>query len=110
MLGLGIDSFTGTRLRDSRSILAVFYAAWCPFCRSFLTIFEKTMKDRNDPLAALIDISDVNSPLWDTFQVKIVPTLVGFKNGATVVRKDGVAGAGLQPQELLDALRTMEEQ
>jgi thioredoxin-like negative regulator of GroEL len=109
MLALGIDAFTGTRPLDSRDILALFYAKWCPFSRSFLMIFEKTVKDKTEPLGALVDISDTNNPLWETFQVEIVPTLIGFKNGKTVVRKDGVAGVGLEMHELLDALRTMEE-
>jgi thiol-disulfide isomerase/thioredoxin len=109
MLVFKAADFAGTRLLDSRSILAVFYADWCPFCRSFLMPFEKTMKEKTDPLGALIDISDTNNPLWETFQVEIVPTLVGFKNGEALVRKNGVAGVGLDMPELLDALRTMEE-
>jgi len=107
MLALGVDNFTGTRLLDSHNILALFYADWCPFCRSFLALFETTMKDRTDPLAALVDISDTNNPLWETFQVEIVPTLVGFRNGQAVVRNDGVAGVGLGVSELEDALRKM---
>jgi thioredoxin 1 len=109
MLSLKPDSFSGTRLLDSRDILAVFYASWCPFCRRFLTIFESAMMKQNDPQGALVDISDEDSPLWETFGVEIVPTLVGFKNGAAIVRKDGVAGVGLGMPELEDALRKMEK-
>ncbi len=50
MLELGPDNFSGTRILDLRNILAVFYAEWCPFCRSFLSLFEKTMKDKTIPL------------------------------------------------------------
>lgn len=107
MLVLKTDDFNGTKLLDSRSVLAVFYAGWCPFCRSFLELFETAMKEKSDPLGAVVDISDMNDPLWETFHVDIVPTLVGFKNGEVVVRKDGVAGAGLAKTQLENALREM---
>jgi thioredoxin 1 len=108
MLSLKADNFSGTKLFDSRNILAVFYATWCPFCRRFLTIFESTMTKKNDPQGALVDISDEDNPLWETFGVDIVPTLVGFRGGAAIVRKDGVAGVGLGMPELENALRKME--
>jgi len=108
MLTLGVESFSGTRLLDSRSILVVFYAHWCPFCTSFLKVFEATMKEKTNPLAALADVSDTSNPLWETFDVAIVPTLVGFRNGQAFVRKDGTAGVGLSIEELKDALRRME--
>ena len=107
MLSLTSDDFVRTKLLDSRDILAVFYANWCPFCTSFLKIFEDTLMKRTNPLGALVDISDESNPLWETFEVDIVPTLVGFSNGATIVRKDGVPGVGLGMPELEDALRKM---
>ena len=95
-------------LLDQRNILAVFYADWCPFCRSFLTIFESAMTKKSEPYGALANISDESNPLWETFKVSIVPTLVGFRDGVMKVRKDGVAGVGLGMPELEDALRKME--
>lgn len=109
MLSLTPGNFTGTRLLDSRRVLAVFHANWCPFCRTFFTIFKSTMTERTDLLGALVDISEENNPLWETFKVDIVPTLVGFRNGAAIVRKDGVSGVGLGKPELEDALRKMKE-
>ncbi len=107
MLAFKIDDFNGTKLLDSRRILAVFYGGWCPFCRDFIRLFETVMKGKSDPLGATIDISDMNNPLWEVFRVDIVPTLVGFENGEVVVRKDGVAGVGLTGAELDNALRKM---
>jgi thioredoxin 1 len=109
MLSLKLSDFSGTRLIDSRNILALFYASWCPFCRSFLGIFESTMIRKTNPQGALVDISDENNPLWETFKVDIVPTLIGFRDGVTIVRKDGVAGAGLRTTDLQDALRKLEK-
>jgi thioredoxin 1 len=109
MLSLKPNDFSGTRLLDSRNVLAVFYASWCPFCRRFLTIFENSMMKKTNPQGALVDISDEDNPLWETFEVEIVPTLVGFRDRAAIVRKDGVAGVGLGMPELEDALQEMEK-
>lgn len=107
MLAFKPKHFTASKLNDSRNILAVFYADWCPFCRDFLRLFETTMKGNIDPLGAFVDISDTNNSLWETFNVEIVPTLVGFRGGEVIVRKDGVAGVGLGLPELEDAIRRM---
>ena len=103
------DDFSGAKLIDSRDVLAVFCASWCPFCRAFLAIFESIMMKRTKPNGALVDISDENNPLWETFKVNIVPTLVGFRDGATIVRRDRIAGVGLGISDLQDALRKMEK-
>jgi thioredoxin 1 len=107
MLDLSTSDFDGTTLLDSRNILALFYATWCPFCRTFVLTFEESMQGRGNPLGALVDISDMNSPLWERFNVEIVPTLIGFKDGRILMRKDGVAGVGLSARELDDAIREM---
>jgi thiol-disulfide isomerase/thioredoxin len=107
MLKLKTEGFDGLRLIDSRNILAVFYADWCPFCRTFLELFETTMKNKANPVGATVDISDTQNPLWETFEIAIVPTLIGFRNGKAVVRKNGVAGVGLGNHELNDAVLEM---
>jgi thioredoxin 1 len=109
MLSLKTDDFSGTRLLDPRSILAVFYASWCPFCRSFLAVFESTMTNKTDSEGALVDISAENNPLWETFKVDIVPTLIGFRDGVAIARKDGTAGVGLGISDLQDVLGKMEK-
>ena len=109
MLYLKPDDFSGTKLLDSGNILGVLYASWCPFCRSFLGVFESTMMRKTDPQGALVDISAEDNPLWETFKVDIVPTLVGFRDGVAIARKDGTAGVGLGTSDLQDALRKMEK-
>jgi hypothetical protein len=109
MLSLSPENFSGTRLIDLRSILVAFCVDWCPFCTKFLTVFESAMMERTNPVAALVDISDENNLLWEQFRVDVVPTLIGFRDSVEIVRKDGVAGAGLGMPELIDALGKMEK-
>lgn len=104
MLNLSTDNFDGAKILDSRNILALFYATWCPFCREFLATFKESMQGRDNPVGALVDISDMNNPLWERFDIEIVPTLIGFKEGRILLRKDGVAGVGLGTRELEDAI------
>ena len=50
---------------------------------------------------AEVDISDYDNPLWETFGISIVPTVVVFKDGQPVFRRDGVQGRGL-PRTAID--------
>ncbi len=109
MISLTPRDFSGATLIDPRSILTLFYADWCPFCKSFLTVFESALVRRTEPLGALANISDESNPLWEIFKVDIVPTLVGFREGLVIARKDGTPGIGLGMPELEDALRKMEK-
>jgi thiol-disulfide isomerase/thioredoxin len=108
MLSLSSEDFAGTKLRHAGRILALFYANWCPFCKNSLTLFEATMRSRADPIGALVDISDTENRLWETFDVKIVPTLVGFKDGEPTVRKNGIPGRGLDSTELENAVSELQ--
>lgn len=72
----------------------LFVASWCPFCRQFRPAFESEAK-RSGVSWASADISDDDNVLWDTFDIEIVPTIVLFKDGKPVFRRDGVRGQGL---------------
>ncbi len=85
-------------LKSKEPILAVFYAEWCPFCRAFIPEFE-SVKPNGFELAK-VDLSDWENPLWEEFKVDVVPTLIAFKNGEVIARRDGVLGKGLQRKDL----------
>jgi hypothetical protein len=51
-------------------------------------------------LRAFTDISDEKNPLWETFRIKLVPTLIGFKDGLLIARRDAQPGGGLQKSDL----------
>lgn len=52
-------------------------------------------------------MSDDDNELWDVFDIEIVPTLVAFKDGKPVWRKDGVPGRGLSDETVKDAIAKM---
>jgi len=84
-------------------LLAAFIAEWCGFCRRFLPVFHGAS---TDPRAAFVtvDLSDFGSPLWDRFQIEVVPTLLLFKGGQIVGRADGILGQGLTQGSILKLL------
>jgi len=92
-------------LRATERVVILFYASWCPFCRRFLPIFRKYARKngRDEFLRAIID--DENNPLWEKYEVKVVPTVVLFRGEKVQRRLDGVLGVGLTEDQFKDFLR-----
>lgn len=91
---LGPADFNGKRLKKTGTLAVLFAAEWCPFCRRFSPVFESALDQKGMP-RAVADLSDLENPLWETFDIDVVPTVMVFKEGEVVYRKDGVLGQGL---------------
>jgi len=85
----------------------LFLADWCPFCTKFYLEFETALNSKSIRWGE-VDISDVGDPLWETFDINAVPTVIIFKDGQPVFRKDGVLGRGLPQKAIDEALQEME--
>jgi thioredoxin-like negative regulator of GroEL len=96
---LGADAFTGERLNRSGTWAIAFLADWCPFCRAFEPKFA-ALEGTGSFEIAKGDLTDENNPLWETFHVDVVPTIVAFRDGAAIFRKDGRLGRGLGTKDL----------
>jgi thioredoxin-like negative regulator of GroEL len=96
---LGSDAFEGTRLRRAGTWAVVFLADWCPFCRAFEPKFQALDGAGNFQLA-VADLTDYDSPLWERFEVGVVPTVVVFRDGAPDFRQNGRMGIGLRDSDL----------
>ncbi|HLM70463.1 MAG TPA: thioredoxin family protein [Thermoplasmata archaeon] len=88
-------------LRDGTWVVA-FLADWCPFCRSFRPEFSP-LEAGSGFRVAFGDVTSEESPLWEDFQIDVVPTLVVFREGRPVFRVDGVLGLGVPPGGLEQA-------
>ena len=91
-------------LRREGTLAVLFVASWCFFCRQFRPAFETAAKV-NGVSWASADLSNDDSVLWDMFDIEIVPTVILFKDGKPVFRKDGVRGQGLSQgaiREIID--------
>jgi thiol-disulfide isomerase/thioredoxin len=98
--------FDGDRLRREGRWAVAFLADWCPFCREFRTHWERwTPPDKVH--VAMADLTDLDSELWERFSIEVVPTLVGFRDGVAIARKDGIAGRGLRTSDPEDLGRIL---
>jgi thiol-disulfide isomerase/thioredoxin len=101
---LGPEAFDGPKLRRPGTWVVNFSAEWCPFCAEFLPKFGSLGGEGEFELA-IGDLTDVSSPLWDWFQLEVTPTVVAFRDGGAVFRRNGRRGYGLDDGDLR-ALRT----
>jgi thioredoxin 1 len=89
-----------SQIRKNQSVLALFYASWCPFCRSFLKIFDETVLTRDFPCILRVNVDDYDNPLWDDYSIEVVPTVILFEEGKVCRRLDGRFGEGLSEKQL----------
>ena len=99
-----IISEPGTRV-------VVFAAKWCGYCSKFL----EQARSLENPAKVKIDLVDADEPdesLWDDFSIKKVPTIIIFKDGKSIFRKDGrpplsLSGGGLNVADLEQGLSVL---
>lgn len=68
-------------------VAVLFCADWCGYCHRFLPHFRKL------PDGIAVDISDEDHPLWDAYAIRVVPTVVLFKDRVPVRQWAGVLAA-----------------
>ena len=79
-------------MRNKGTLAVLFVASWCPFCKLFYPVFQAA--EKTGIAWARMDISDNDNPVWEVFSVEVVPTVIIFKEGKAVFRRDGGFGEG----------------
>lgn len=95
------DDFEGTRLKRPGTHIVCFGAEWCPFTRRFIPRFVAAQDQLRGALA-IADLTETKSPLWETFRIRIVPTLIVFREGEVLTRVDGKRFVGISAPALGD--------
>ena len=106
LIRLTSRDFVAGKCNRAGLIMVMFYTDWCPFCMTFKPQFEDFAKK------GIVDCGEANvshyeDPLWEQFQIKVVPSILVFKNGEVAKRKDGQLFRGLDksdPDELMSGL------
>ncbi|MDX1534942.1 MAG: thioredoxin family protein [Thermoplasmata archaeon] len=92
------DEFRKAVVEAEGPVLALFHAVWCGYCQDFLPHFRGR---ETGPIKKVeVDLSEEINPLWDTYEVEVVPTVVLFEDGAVRARADGILGKGLTVADL----------
>lgn len=87
-------------LKKNKQVLVLFYASWCPYCKSFLHAFDKNAVTYGFKSTLLVNFDDYDNPLWDDYSICAVPTVIFFDEGKVCRRLDGNLGAGLSEKQL----------
>lgn len=87
-------------------VLLDFWATWCAPCKMLSPLLEQLASHHTDIFFGKVN-TEIATDLAEAFQVRSVPTLIGFKNGELVLEL-----AGLLPpdkyEQILDQLRSAE--
>ncbi|KAI1433653.1 DUF1000-domain-containing protein [Xylaria sp. CBS 124048] len=97
-----------TVLKESRMVVADFYAKWCAPCKQIAPIYEQLSVSLSEPkVITFVRVNTENErakSLAAEFAVTALPTFILFRHGAVVQK---VKGANLQAlQALVDTLKT----
>jgi thioredoxin 1 len=90
-------------LKMQERLIALFYASWCPFCVSFLPVFERHAKGAG--LSCLV-VKDDREIMGNKYSVEVVPTVLFFEKGKVAKRLDGLLGVGLNEKQLTKFIQT----
>jgi len=88
------------QLKKHKRVLALFYASWCPFCRRFLSVFDKSYSQYDFNSILRVKVDDDDNPLWEEYSIGAVPTVILFEEGKVFRRLDGRFGYGLSEKRL----------
>jgi thiol-disulfide isomerase/thioredoxin len=106
LIRLTSRDFVEGKLNRTGVIVVMFYADWCPFCMFFKPQFEEYAKKGNTDFGEY-NISHYDDPLWGQFQIKVVPSILVFKDGEIVKRKDGRLFRGLNKSDIDEATSSL---
>ena len=104
---LAVSDFEGTQLKKSGVNPVLFAASWCPFCAMFRPSFESALRKRGIEYD-IVDLSDLENPLWESFEIDVVPTVILFNDGVPVMRRDGLSGRGLSKDVIQEVIGEIE--
>lgn len=95
------------QLARNERVVALFYASWCPFCRSFLSVFNKYSQKEGSAVFLKVRIDEDENPLWEDYSLEAVPSVILFEKGQVSRRLDCELGAGLNERQLREWLSTL---
>lgn len=89
-----------TQLKENKTVLAVFYSTWCPYCVHFMPSFNEQIGKSKFENVVHVILDDDDNLLWDEYNIIAVPTIIYFKDGKVSNRLDGRLGLGLSGTQL----------
>src|SRR5271157_2995680 len=88
-------------LEKTEKVLVLFYSSWCPYCTRFVPVFDKKIDKLQVESVIHVLLDDYDNPLWDTYDIEAVPTIIFFEKGKVSKRLDGRFGVGLNEKQFI---------
>jgi thiol-disulfide isomerase/thioredoxin len=89
--------------KSEARLMTLWHASWCPFCRSFLPLFEKHAAEGGMCFAVVQDDEESMAP---RFSVEVYPSVLFFEHGAVSKRLDGTMRVGLNEEQLTSFIKS----
>jgi len=79
--------------RNDIPVVVDFWATWCAPCRSMAPIYEQVASEL-EPRARFLKVdADAEQALAARYNIRSIPTLMMFRNGAIVAQRAGASDA-----------------
>jgi thioredoxin 2 len=82
-------SFREVLTQSKLPIIVDFWAPWCGPCKMFAPTFEVSAKKHGEKILHIKIDTEANPLIGQQFNIRSIPTLAIFKNGAEVERISG---------------------
>ena len=83
------DSFETDVLKADTPVLVDYWAEWCGPCKMIAPILDEVSRDYADKLEVAKVNVDENQEIASRYDIRGIPTLMLFRNGAVVATKVG---------------------
>ncbi len=92
---------------QNRNVIVLFYSTWCPFCRSFQPVFDSYAEKASSAVYMKVPLDEDENPMWETYSLDAVPSVLLFRNGQVAKRLDCVRGVGLNEAKFSTWLKNL---
>lgn len=102
---IGRDELEVDVLKSEKPSVVVFAAKWCGYCRKFLPIVDAYPAMVDAPELSVVDTDSGDGSLWDEYDINVVPTIVVYRDGKQMFKREGRFGSGLGRTDLEEAFK-----
>jgi thioredoxin 1 len=95
------------KVKQSKRVLVLFCASWCPFCQNFFSTFDRLSLKHGFDNMLRVYIDDYDNPLWEDYSIDAVPTVLLFDQGMVTRRLDAKLGSGLTEKRFNEWLKSV---